>query len=84
MASSDMPEGRWESAEARGSGCEGLNDSLGPEILALLTGVQQTELSGHEKVTSGVVGSLRVSYLRWGWLKGTLPSEDGMVGASGA
>ena len=84
MASGDMPEGRWELAGARGSGCEGLDNSPRPKVLALLVGVRRTELSRHEEVASGVVDGLRILYLRWGGLEGTLPSEDGMVGASGA
>ena len=78
-ASGDMSEERWESAGARWSGCECLDDSLGPEVLALLVGVRCTKLSG-----GGEVGGLLVLYWHWGGLEGTLPSEDGMVGASGA
>ena len=84
MASSDMSEGRWESTRARGLGYEGLDDSPRPEVLAFLAGVQRTELSGREEVTSGVVSGIRVSYLRWEGLEGTPPSEDGMVEASRA
>ena len=54
MASGDMPEWRWELAGDRGSGCECLDNSLGPEVLALLVGVQRNELSGREEVTPGV------------------------------
>ena len=84
MASGDMPEGRWELAGARGSGYEGLDDSPRPKVLALLAGVRRTELSRREEVAPGVVGGLRISYLRWGGLEGTPPLKDGMVGASGA
>ena len=74
MASDDMLEGRWKSVEAWGSGCECLDDSPGPEVLALLAGVRWTELSRREEVTPGVVGGLRVVYLHWGGLEGTPPS----------
>ena len=46
----DISEGNSESAGARacvatgGSGCEALDDSLGPEILAFLAGGRCTEL----------------------------------------
>ena len=46
----DMSEGSSESAGARacvateGSGCEALNDSPRPEVLALLAGGRRTEL----------------------------------------
>ena len=63
-ASGDMLERRWESTGARGSGCEGLDNSPGPEVLALFVGVRCTELSRREEVAPGVVNSLRVSYLR--------------------
>ena len=59
----DMLEGSSESAGARacvatgGSGCEALDDSLGLEVLALLT-------RGHEAVAPYVVAGLLVSYLR--------------------
>ena len=46
-------------------GCsKALDDSLGPEVLALLVGGHRTELSGCEVVALGVVGGLLVSYLR--------------------
>ena len=44
-----------------GSGCEALDDSPGPEVLALLVGGCRIELSGREVVTLGVVGGLLVS-----------------------
>ena len=84
MAFGNMREGRWESVGARGSSCEGLDDSSGPEVLTLLAGVRRIELSGCEEVTMGVIGGLHVSYLCWGGLEGTPPSKNGMVGASGA
>ena len=84
MASGDVPEGRWESEGTRELGCASLDDSLGPEVLALLARVRCAQLSGREKAASGVVGVLRVSYLHWGGFEGTPPSEDGMIGASGA
>ena len=84
MASGDMPKGRWESVRARWSGCEGLDDSSRPKVLALLVGVWRTKLSRCEEVTPGVVDGLRVSYLHWGGFKGTPLSKDGMVGVSGA
>ena len=84
MASYDMLKGHWELAVARGSDCEDLDDSPGPEVLALLARVQRTELSRHEEIALGVVGGLHVSYLHLGGLEGTPLSEDGMVGASGA
>ena len=63
-ASGDMPEWRWESARDRGSNYECLDNSPGPEVLALFVGVRCTELSRREEVAPGVVNSLRVSYLR--------------------
>ena len=78
MAFGEMSERRWGSVGARGSGYACLNDSPGPEVQTLLVGVQRTDDSG-----GGEVGGLRVSYRRWGGLKGTLPPEDGTVGASG-
>ena len=45
-------------------GSEALDDSLGPEVLALLAGGRRTELSGREVVAFGVVGGLLVWYLR--------------------
>ena len=45
-------------------GSEALDDSLGPEVLALLVGGRRTELSGRKVVTLGVVGGLLISYLR--------------------
>ena len=44
-------------------GSEALDDSLGPEVLALLVGGRRTELSRGEIVISGVVGGLLISYL---------------------
>ena len=52
--------------------------------LKSLVRVQCTKLLGGKKVALGVVGGLYVSYLHQGGLEGTLPSEDGMVGAPGA
>ena len=66
---SDMSEGSSESAGARacvaigGSGCGALDDSPGPEVLALWAGGRRTELSRHEVVASGIVGGLLISYL---------------------
>ena len=66
----DMSEGSLEFAGARacvatgGSGCETLNDSPGPKVLALLARGHRTKLSGREVVAFGVVGGLLVSYLR--------------------
>ena len=55
-----MSEGNSESV-----GCsEALDDSPGPEVLALLAGGCGTELSGREVVAPRVVGGLLVSYLR--------------------
>ena len=59
--SDDMLEGNSQSVG--GSGCEALNDSPGPKVLALLAGERCIELSGYEVVTPGVVGGLPVSYL---------------------
>ena len=81
MAFSDMPKGSWESIRARGSGCEGLDDSPRPEVLTFLAGVRRTELLRCEVV---VVSGLLISYMRWGELEGTPPSKSGMVGAFGA
>ena len=64
--SGDMSKGSSESTGAQacvaigGSGCEALDDSLGPEVLALLVGGRHTELSGREVVTPGVVGGLLI------------------------
>ena len=80
MAFGDMPKGSWESVGARGSGCEGLDDSPEPEFLTLLARVWNTELSGREVV---IVGGLLVSYLHWGELEGTPPSKGGMDEALG-
>ena len=60
--SDDMSVGTSESVG--GSGCEALNDSLGPEVLAFLAGGRRTELSRREVVAHRVVGGLLVSYLR--------------------
>ena len=89
----DMSEGSSEFARARacvatgGSGCEALDDSLGPEVLAFLVGGHSIELWGCEVVTLCVVAGLLVSYLRWGaedeGLVGTPPSEWGICGAGG-
>ena len=49
MASGDILDGRWESARAWRSGCACLDDSLGPEVLALLGGMRCTDGSGVEK-----------------------------------
>lgn len=84
MASSDMPKGIWDFVGALRSGCEGLDDFLRPKVLALLAGVRRAELWGREEVALGVVGGLRVSYLCWGGPEGTLPSDGGMLAASGA
>ena len=59
--SDDMSVGTSESAG--GSGCEALDDSLGPEVLTLLVGGRRTEFSGREVVAPCVVGGLLVSYL---------------------
>ena len=64
MASGDMPKSISESVRAFGSSCGGLDDSLGPEVLALLAGVRRAKLSGREEVALSVVGGLHVSYLR--------------------
>ena len=58
--SGDMSEGNSESSE----GSEALDDSPGPEVMALLVKGHHTELSRHEVVAHGVVGGLFVSYLR--------------------
>ena len=60
--SDDMSVGTSESAG--GSGYEALDDSPGPEVLALLAEGRRTELSGREVVVPRVVGGLLVSYLR--------------------
>ena len=88
----DITEGNSEFAGAQacvaigGSGCEALDDSLGPEILAFLAGGRRTELWGCEAVAPCVVDGLLVSYLREGAederLVGTPPSEEGIYGAS--
>ena len=79
-----MSEGNSESTE----GSKALNDSPGPEVLALLVEGHRTELSRHEVVAHGVVGGLLVSYLRWKiGEKGPMaspPSEYGILGASAA
>ena len=73
----DMSEG--SSVSARGSGCETLDDSPGPEVLALLAGGSCTELLGPEAVAPGVVVALLISYLHCGAEKagsvGGPPSE---------
>ena len=56
--SGDRSKGTLESAG--GSGCEALDDSPRPEVLAILAGGRCTELSGCEVVTPGVVGGLLV------------------------
>ena len=58
--SGDMSKGKSESV----GGLEALDDSLGPEVLALLARGRRTELSRHEVVAHGVVGGLLLSYLR--------------------
>ena len=60
--SGDMLEGTSESAG--NSGCEALDDSLGPKVLTLLAGGHCAELSRCKVVAPGVVGGLLVSYLR--------------------
>nr|CAN71040.1 hypothetical protein VITISV_005427 [Vitis vinifera] len=50
--SGDMSKGKSESV----GGLEALDDSLGPEVLALLARGRRTELSRHEVVAHGVVG----------------------------
>ena len=60
--SGDMLEGTSESAGSLG--CEALDDSPGPEVLALLAGRHRTEISGGEVVAPGIVGGLLMSYLR--------------------
>ena len=68
--SGDNSEGSSESIGARACvatgclGCRALDDSPGPEVLALLLGGCHTELSDYEVVAPGVVGDLLVSYLR--------------------
>lgn len=57
--SDDSSVGNSESAACS----EALDDSPGPEVLALLAGGRHTELSGREKVAPRVVGGLLVSYL---------------------
>ena len=81
LASGDMPEGIWDSVRALGSGCEGLDDSTGPEVLGLLAGVRHAKFSGCEEVAQGIVGGLHVSYLHWGGLEGTPPSDGGILEA---
>ena len=65
---------------------EALDDSLGPEVLALLARGRRTELSGLKVVGPGVVGGLFVSYMcRGAGEEGPmafLPSEGGIYGAS--
>ena len=67
--SGDISKGNSESAGARacvvigGLGCEALDDSPKPEVLALLAGRRRTKLLGHEVVAPGVVGGLLISYL---------------------
>ena len=56
----DRSNGTSESAR----GSEALDDSPGPEVLALLAEGRRTELSGREVVVPRVVGGLLVSYLR--------------------
>ena len=58
--SGDRSVGTSESA----GGSEALDDSLVPEIVALLAGGRRTELSGCKVVAPGVVGGLLISYLR--------------------
>ena len=58
--SGDMSEGNSEFARCS----EALDDSSGPEVLALLAGGRRTKLSGREVVAHRVVGGLLVSYLR--------------------
>ena len=60
--SDDMLEGNSQSVG--GSGCEALNDSPGPKVLALLIGGPRNELSGRAVVAPRVVSGLFVSYLR--------------------
>ena len=88
----DMLEGSLESTGAQagiatwGSGYEALDDSSGPEVLALLAGGRRTELIECDKFASNVVAALLVSYLHWGvedkGLVGAPPSEGGIYGAS--
>ena len=61
-----------------------INDSPGPETLALFARGRRIDFLGRELLTPVVVGGLLVSYLRWGGLDGTPPSEGGMVEAYGA
>ena len=57
--SGDRSVGNLESV-----GCsEALNDSPGPEVLALLAGRRCFKLSRREVVAPGIVGGLLVSYL---------------------
>ena len=60
--SGDISEGNSE--HAGGSGCEALDDSPGPEVLAFLAREHRIELLGCEVVALGVVGGLLVSYMR--------------------
>ena len=82
--SDDMSEGNSESA----GGLEALDDSPGPEVLALLAGGCRIKLSGCEVVTPGVVGGRHVSYLRWEageeGLVASPPSKCGILEASAA
>ena len=75
--SGDMSKGNSEFVG--GSGCEAVDDSLGPEVLALLAGGSCTELLGPEAVAPGVVVALLISYLHCGAEKagsvGGPPSE---------
>ena len=45
-------------------GCRALDDSLRPEVLALLAGGRRIEFSVREVVTLDVVGGLLISYMR--------------------
>ena len=84
--SDEILEGNSESAG--GLGCEALDDSLRPEVLAILAGGCCTKISGREVVDPSVVGGLLVSYLHKGagkeGLVGIPPSEGGIYGASEA
>ena len=82
IVSGDMSEGTSEFS----GGSEALDDSPGPEVLALLAEGSCSELPRREVVTLGVVGGLLVSYLRLGAGEEVLvaapPSEGGMREAS--
>ena len=69
-----MSEGIWEFVGALVLGCGCLDDFLRPEVLALLGGTRHTY-----GLEGGDVDGLRITYLCWGGLDGTPPSDDDMV-----